>query len=324
MEPEKKEVMRATEDLAATLTEKYMIKPETLWQPADLLPDPGDDDFESTLRDIQGLAKELDDDLFAVLIGDTVTEEALPTYESWLMETEGISQKDKNAWSSWLRKWTAEENRHGDVLHTYLYLSGRVDMRQFQLTTQYLLQDGFYTGMEHCPYRSFVYTSFQELATNVSHRRVASLAKKGDNKLLAKICAVVAGDEMRHANAYIDFVSAFLERDPSGVVIAFSRMMKLGIMMPGHYMRESGQPQGELFEHFKSAAIRTGVYTGFDYVNILQTLIDKWNLAQLRDLSDRAERERDFLMKLPDRLTKMVERTPIPQDRHEFQWLLKR
>lgn len=316
--------MLANEDLAATLTEKYMIKPETLWQPADILPDAGSNDFGETLRDIQGLAKELNNDLFAVLVGDTVTEEALPTYESWLMETEGISQKDNNAWSQWLRKWTAEENRHGDVLHTYLYLSGRVNMREFQLTTQYLLQDGFYTGMEHCPYRSFVYTSFQELATNISHRRVGTLAKKADNVLLSKICAVVAGDEMRHANAYIDFVSAFLEHDPSGVMIAFGRMMKQGILMPGHYMRESMEPQGKLFEHFKSAAIRSGVYTGYDYIDILNTLIKRWNIAELRDLSDQAEREREFIMKLPERLKKMVDRTPIPQDRHEFKWLLKR
>ncbi|PIY31484.1 MAG: acyl-ACP desaturase, partial [Bacteroidetes bacterium CG_4_10_14_3_um_filter_42_6] len=37
------------------------------------------------------------------------------------------------------------------------------------------------------PYRSFVYTSFQELATNLSHRRVALLAKKSGNTHLAKM-----------------------------------------------------------------------------------------------------------------------------------------
>ena len=28
------------------------------------------------------------------------------------------------------RQWIAEENRHGDALGRYLYLSGRVDMKQ--------------------------------------------------------------------------------------------------------------------------------------------------------------------------------------------------
>ena len=36
-------------------------------------------------------------DLWAVLIGDTITEEALPTYESWLMDVEGIDQDNKTA-----------------------------------------------------------------------------------------------------------------------------------------------------------------------------------------------------------------------------------
>lgn len=40
------------------------------------------------------------------------------------------------------RGWTAEENRHGDALHAYLYLSGRVDMRAVQRTVQRLLAAG--------------------------------------------------------------------------------------------------------------------------------------------------------------------------------------
>ena len=35
-----------------------------------------------------------------------------------------------------LSKWIAEENRHGDVLNKYLYLSGRVDMRAVERTVQ--------------------------------------------------------------------------------------------------------------------------------------------------------------------------------------------
>ena len=32
-------------------------------------------------------------------------------------------------WGIWTRAWTAEENRHGDLMNKYAYLSGRVDMR---------------------------------------------------------------------------------------------------------------------------------------------------------------------------------------------------
>jgi acyl-[acyl-carrier-protein] desaturase len=76
------------------------------------------------------------------LVGDTITEEALPTYESWLMDVEGIDNVERNGWSKWIRQWTSEENR-GDLLNKYLYLSGRVNMREVEMTTQHLISDGF-------------------------------------------------------------------------------------------------------------------------------------------------------------------------------------
>jgi acyl-[acyl-carrier-protein] desaturase len=64
------------------------------------------------------------------------------------------------------RQWTSEENRHGDLLNKYLYLSGRVNMREVEMTTQHLISDGFDIGTGRDP-KNFVYTSFQELATYV-------------------------------------------------------------------------------------------------------------------------------------------------------------
>ena len=42
-------------------------------------------------------------------------------------------------WTVWTRAWTAKENRNGDLLKTYLYLSGRVDMLMIEKTVQYLI-----------------------------------------------------------------------------------------------------------------------------------------------------------------------------------------
>ncbi|RYE37831.1 MAG: acyl-ACP desaturase, partial [Sphingobacteriales bacterium] len=195
--------------------EKYMLdnmftylKPiDTIWQPTDFLPDSSQDNFFQEVKDLQERARALPYDLFAVLIGDTITEEALPTYESWLATVEGVSLNEEGGWMKWLRHWTGEENRHGDLLNKYLYLSGRVDMRQMEISTQYLIADGFDIGTDRDPYRNFIYTSFQELATNISHRRVASLAKKSGDNQLSKMCGVIAADEARHAKAYMDFIS---------------------------------------------------------------------------------------------------------------------
>ena len=62
------------------------------------------------------------------------------------MDVEGVNQKGEkgdNGWAKWLRHWTGEENRHGDVLNKYLYLSGRVNMREVEITTHHLINDGF-------------------------------------------------------------------------------------------------------------------------------------------------------------------------------------
>ena len=57
---------------------------------------------------------------------------------------------------------TAEENRHG-MLNKYLYLSGRVNMREIEKTTQYLISDGFDIGTDRIIKTLFI--RFQELAT---------------------------------------------------------------------------------------------------------------------------------------------------------------
>ena len=317
------EVMQAIEPQVDALIEQYLPKIEDMWQPSDMLPDSQRDTFFEELTELRELAKELGYDFWAVLIGDTVTEEALPTYEAWLMDVEGVNQDEGgNGWSRWVRAWTAEENRHGDLLNRYLYLSGRVNMREVEVSTQHLLHDGFDIGTSRDPYRNFVYTSFQELATNISHRRVAALAKQHHNKNLAKICGVVAADEARHAKAYKDFVSRIFEFDPSGMMLAFEDMMRKKIVMPAHFLRETGGKIGDLFEHFSHSAQRLGVYTSQDYVDILHGLLQDWRIDQVTELNDQAERARDYLMALPDRLTRISQRIRVPESPHAYRWLM--
>lgn len=318
------EVMKAIEGKVEGFIDKYLIPVEDIWQPTDFLPDSQQDGFLDDVHQIREEAKELGYDFWVTLVADTITEEALPTYESWLMDVEGIDQHGENktnGWSKWVREWTAEENRHGDVLNKYLYLSGRVNMKEIEKTTQYLIADGFDIGTDRDPYKNFVYTSFQELATNISHKRVGQMAKKKGNILLAKMCNIIAGDEMRHHLAYREFVKTIFDHDPSQMMLAFADMMKKKIVMPAHFLRESGGTIGSAFENFSNCAQRLGVYTADDYVEILKKLNAYWELDTLRSLSDEAERARDYLMKLPARLTRISERMRPPVDQYHFKWV---
>ncbi|MFV5687314.1 acyl-ACP desaturase [Flavobacterium sp. ZT3R25] len=315
------EVMQFLEKNVDSFVDQYLIPVEKIWQPTDFLPNSQSDTFFDEVKELREIAKELPYDFWVTLVGDTITEEALPTYESWLMDVEGIDNVERNGWSKWIRQWTGEENRHGDLLSKYLYLSGRVNMREVEMTTQHLINDGFDIGTGRDPYKNFVYTSFQELATYVSHNRVAQMAKKyGDNKL-SKMCKMIAGDEMRHHHAYSEFVTRIFQVDPSEMMLAFQYMMKAKIVMPAHFLRESGEKISTAFEQFSDSAQRIGVYTAADYVDIMQKLIDKWEIDKITGLTDEAEKARDYLMKLPGRMAKISERLVIPQESHIFKWV---
>ncbi len=320
------EVMKTVEKSIDSYVEKYLIPVEEIWQPTDLLPNLQNENYMDEIVQIREEAQELGYDFWVVLVADMVTEEALPTYESWLMDMEGVQQHGasegkQNGWAKWIRHWTGEENRHGDTLNKYLYLSGRVNMREIEKTTQYLINDGFDIGTGRDPYKNFVYTSFQELATNISHKRVGQLAKKKGNKMLAKMCSIIAGDEMRHHLAYREFVKTIFDYDSSEMMLAFHDMMKKKIVMPAQFIRESGQGIAEAFENFSNAAQRLGVYTTFDYIDILQKLNDYWEIDKFNDLTDEAEKARDYLMALPDRMSRIANRISVPQDQHQFIWV---
>jgi len=318
------EVMKTIEAQVHGFIDKFLMPIEEIWQPSDLLPDTNDESFVDQYHEIREQSKDLCYDFWVTLVGDTVTEEALPTYESWLMDVQGIDQVDEgreSAWVSWVRKWTAEENRHGDVLNKYLYLSGRVNMREVEVTTQHLISDGFDIGTDRDPYKNFVYTSFQELATNISHKRVGKLAKDKGNELLAKICKIVAGDEMRHYLAYREFVKTIFQYDPSEMMLAYYDMMKKKIVMPAHFIRESGGEIGSAFVDFSNSAHRLGVYTHHDYVDILRKLNKYWDIENITELNDQAEKARDYLMRLPARLDRLADRMKAPDYQREFKWV---
>ena len=273
--------MQFLENKVEGFMDQFLIPVEKIWQPSDLLPNSEQESFFDEVKELREIAKDLPYDFWVVLVGDTITEEALPTYESWLMDVEGIDNVERNGWSKWVRQWTSEENRHGDLLNKYLYLSGRVNMREVEMTAQHLIADGFDIGTGRDPYKNFVYTSFQELATYISHNRVSQIAKKYGDAKLSKICKLIAGDEMRHHHAYSEFVTQIFKIDPSEMMLSFQYMMKQKIVMPALFLRESGEKIGTAFEEFSNSAQKIGVYTASDYVDILQKLVEKWEIDKM-------------------------------------------
>ncbi|KAJ9700209.1 hypothetical protein PVL29_005840 [Vitis rotundifolia] len=230
------------------------LKPvEKSWQPQDFLPDPASDGFHEQVKELRERARELPDDNFVVLVGDMITEEALLIYQTMLNTLDGVQDEtgvSLISWAIWTRAWTIEENRHGDLLN-----------KQIEKTIQYSIGSGMGPRTENSPYLGFIYTSFRERATLISHGNTARLAKEhGDIKL------------KRHETAYTKIVEKLSEFDPDGTILAFAYMMKKEVSTPAHLMYDGRDDN--LFDHFLA-----------DYADILEFSLNRWNVEKLTGLS---------------------------------------
>ncbi len=303
-----------------------LLKPvEESWQPSDFLPDMTKENWKEEVHEFRERAKEMPDDLLVVLVGDMVTEEALPTYQTWLNRLEGVTDTtgaSGSAWAKWSRGWTSEENRHGDLLNKYLYLTGRVDMRSVESTIHHLINNGFNPHTENDPYLGFIYTSFQERATKISHTNVGKLAKKFGEAHLQKICGLIAGDEARHEKAYKLFMTKIFEVDPVQAVLSFAKMMKLKVSMPASLMTD-GIDQN-LFTKFSNVAQRIEVYTVTDYASIIKNLVNEWEISTIKGLSDVAAKAQDYLCKLSEKYMTVANRLSFAGEAEKFSWIYDR
>lgn len=297
------------------------------WQPSDFVPDLAAADWHERVETLRAEAAGLPDDALVVLVGNIVTEEALPSYQTWLSRYENKDESgDSQApWSQWTRSWTAEENRHGDLLSRYLYLSGRVNMRSVEVTTQHLIRNGFNPETGHDIYRSIVYVAFQERATKISHGNMGRIAEKYGNRTLGQICTAIAGDEARHEEAYKRFFRGVIDEDPANAVTAFAETIRQRIAMPARLISDGSDR--DLFSAFAIVAQRTGMYTFRDYGEILAHLVDFWGIARLSGLSGEAARNQDYLCRLPAEYLAKAARiqeslTNFPQE--PFDWIFGR
>jgi acyl-[acyl-carrier-protein] desaturase len=278
------------------------------------LPLPEADSFPEDVRELRARAAALPDELMVVLVGDMITEEALPTYMGMINGLDGVrddSGTDAHPWAQWTRSWTAEEKRHGESLGRYLWLTGRVSGKAIDGTVQRLIASGMNPGTENNPYLGFIYTSFQERATKVCHGNTARMAKQHGDDVLAKLTGLIAADEGRHEVAYQRIVAELGDRDPHGVVLALADMMRKTIQMPAHNMDDGehlDRTGRSLFTDYAAVAEKLGVYSAYDYADILEYLLQRWNIGSLRvGEAGSAADAQAWLMAQPQRVRRLAE-----------------
>jgi len=298
---------------------------DQIWQPTDYLPDLTGEDWSERLGEFREAARALPDELLVVLVGNMVTEEALPNYA---VSLEHIARDPTGAgedpWACWLRGWTAEENRHGDLLNAYLRLTGRVDMRAVEVTIHHLIRNGFAPGHESHPYEGLIYASFQERATRITHGNVAKRAAERGEENLARICRKIAADETRHEMFYTRIVAELFERDPETTLMCYRAVLKRLVTMPGARMHDGHDP--DVFQKFGQVVQATGVYTSRDYASVIRHLNRAWGL-ETRSYDGKAAKVQEYLCNQPvryERLADEREGTATPPPAASFAWVRSR
>ena len=77
------EVISGMDALVHEAVDSYLVNAEEAWQPSDFLPDLSEPGGLEAIRDLQGRASGLPGEVITSLVGNMITEEALPTYQTF-------------------------------------------------------------------------------------------------------------------------------------------------------------------------------------------------------------------------------------------------
>jgi acyl-[acyl-carrier-protein] desaturase len=231
-----------------------------------------------------------------------LTEDNLPSYHYLIR---AIFEKGDGAWKNWVHRWTAEEGRHAIVIRDYLIVTRNIDPVMLERGRMQNLQLGYARPMRVL--RGLAYTSFQELATRVSHQNTG---RYSSDPVADRIMSRVAADENLHMVFYRDALSAAFEVDPSAVVKAIAEEV-LTFEMPGAGITGFVRKAAKMAD--------AGIYDlRIHHDDILWPLLRHWRVFERTDLDPQAEHAREslarFLGKLDASAKKYEERRAARQE----------
>lgn len=288
------EVLASLEPLAGELMARH-IDERRLWFPSEFLPaDEGmTDEQERDKAALPERARGLPDAVRVSLALNLLTEEGLPHFHRLV----AVYLGSDNAWSRWNYMWTAEEDRHGCVLHDYVRDARVFRMKAFEKLQYQYLEAGFDPEWDGDPYRLLAYTSLQERATQSAHANTARMAGRYE-PIIQRVLAHIAADEGRHFRFYRDVFRSLLETDTTRALQA-ALSVAPHLAMPGHTI--------EGFREMADVVHRSGIYGPGDYRKVVEECLEAWGVANLEPQDAAGREAQDKLMAVPERLTKLAE-----------------
>jgi len=288
----KVEVLRDLEGPVQELMEAHERKRE-LWFPSDLIRPEGDACPEEFVQRLRAQAESIPDPIRAALALNMLTEEGLPHFHRLL----AVYLGDQSHWRSWNNLWTAEEDRHGQVLHDYARDTRLFDQRKIEEMQFEYLRRGFHPDWDRDPYRVFVYTTVQERATQFSHGETGRIVSEYEPRL-GGMLGHVTKDEARHYAFYRSVFELILERDPNQALHSAAFILPAidmpGVTMPG-------------FKEMADVIRRAGIYGPRDYLRIVQEQVRYWKIESLQGLNELGRMAQEKIMGIPARLKRIAE-----------------
>jgi len=288
----KVEVLADLEEVVHSLMDVHEAK-RILWFPSELLAPPPDTDPDEFGRALRERARGINLPARIALAVNLLTEEGLPHFHRLL----AVYLGGDTFWSRWTNLWTAEEDRHGAVLHDYARESRILDNPVLERMQFQYLKSGFNPEWDKDPYRVFVYTSLQERATQVSHANTGKVASEYE-PMIGTVLANVAKEEARHYAFYRTIFKEVLTRDPNRALLSAAEIMP-SIEMPGHSMPH--------FREMADVIRRAGIYGPRDYLKIVEEQIKFWAIEALDGLDEMGKRAQEKILGIPDRLQRIAD-----------------
>jgi acyl-[acyl-carrier-protein] desaturase len=234
------------------------------------------------------------------LFVNLLTEDNLPYYFHTIDNIFG-----PGVWGEWIRRWTAEEQRHSIVIRDYLTVTRALDPVELERGRMAQVS-GAVVPEPSTPCDTLVYVALQELATRVSHRNTGKLI--GD-PVGYEVMARVAADENLHYLFYRDVVSEALAMDPSSVVLAVDRQVR-EFEMPGTGIHN--------FTARAASIARAGIYDlalHYDQV-LVPVVLRHWKLEEVEGLSGEADEARARVLTYMSRLESVARRLAERRQAH--------
>jgi acyl-[acyl-carrier-protein] desaturase len=288
----KVEVLADLEPVVHELMEAHEAK-RVLWFPSELLSPAPDTDPDRYIRELRERARGISMPGRVALALNLLTEEGLPHFHRLL----AVYLGSDSFWSRWTNLWTAEEDRHGAVLHDYARDSQLLDNPTLERMQFEYLKAGFEPAWDRDPYRVFVYTTLQERATQVSHANTGKLASEYE-PTIGTVLSNVAKEEARHYVFYREIFKNVLQRDPNRALDSAATIMP-SIDMPGVNMPH--------FREMADVIRRAGIYGPRDYLRIVQEQVRYWAIDAIEGLNELGKKAQEKILGIPARLERVAD-----------------